>query len=54
MPDQHTCREGNDFLRQVIAYEYPNHPWEKDNFSLRPEYRELVEEVISKPGNTQQ
>ena len=47
-------REGNDFLRQVIAYEYPNHPWEKDNFSLRPEYRGLVEEVISKPGNTQQ
>ena len=47
-------REGNDFLRQVIAYEYPNHPWEKDNFSLRPEYRGLVEEVISKLSNTQQ
>jgi len=47
-------REGNDFLRQVIAYEYPNHPWEKDNFSLRPEYRELVEEVISKLSDTQQ
>ncbi len=39
-------REGNDFLRQVIAYEYPNHPWEKDNFSLRKQHRSLVEEVI--------
>lgn len=36
----------NDFLRQVISYEYPNHPWEKDNFALRPEYRSLVEEVL--------
>ena len=24
-----------DFLRQIIKYEYPNYPWEKDNFSLR-------------------
>lgn len=46
-------REGNDFLRQVIAYEYPNHPWEKDNFSLRPEYRELIEEVVSELSASQ-
>jgi hypothetical protein len=25
----------NDFLRQVIGYEYPNYPWEKDNYSIR-------------------
>jgi len=41
-------REGNDFLRQVIAYQYPNHPWEKDNFSLRNEYRQLVEDIVAK------
>lgn len=39
--------EKNDFLRQAIAYEYPRHPWEKDNFSIRkPEYRNLVKEVL--------
>lgn len=36
----------NDFLRQVIAYEYPRHHWEKDNFSLRPKYRTFVSEVL--------
>ena len=36
----------NDFLRQVVAYEYPNYAWEKDNFSLNPEYKELVREII--------
>lgn len=38
--------EKNDFLRQVIAYAYPKHPWEKDNFSIREEYRDLVREVL--------
>lgn len=47
-------REGNDFLRQVIGYEYPNHLWEKDNFSLRPEYRKLVEEVLANFSPTKQ
>ncbi len=37
----------NDFLRQVIAYEYPRHHWEKDNFSIREEYRDLVKEVLT-------
>ena len=41
-------REPNDFLRQVVAYEYPTHSWEKDNFSLREEHRALVEEVLEK------
>ena len=36
----------NDFLRQVVAYEYPTYPWEKDHFSIREEYRSLVEEVL--------
>ncbi len=36
----------NDFLRQVLAYEYPRHHWEKDNFSIRDQYRDLVKEVL--------
>ena len=36
----------NDFLRQVVNYEYPTNPWEKDNFSLREEYRDLVRELL--------
>jgi hypothetical protein len=35
-----------DFLRQIIHYEYPKYHWEKDNFSIRPEYKELVKEII--------
>jgi len=37
----------NDFLRQVIAYEYPRYRWEKDNFSIRDQYRSLVKEVLA-------
>jgi len=37
-----------DFLRQIINYDYPKYHWEKDNFSLRPEYKELVNEIIIK------
>jgi hypothetical protein len=36
----------NDFLRQVVAYEYPNYAWEKDNFSLREEFKDLVRQVL--------
>src|SRR3989304_3666899 len=36
----------NDFLRQVVAYEYPRHHWEKDKFSIREQYRDLVREVL--------
>lgn len=36
----------NDFLRQVVAYDYPRHHWEKDNFSIRDQYRDLVKEVL--------
>ena len=37
-----------DFLRQVIHYEYPRYRWEKDNFSIRPEYKELVKEILER------
>ncbi len=36
----------NDFLRQVIGYEYPTYEWEKDNYFIRPEYRQLVTTVL--------
>lgn len=38
----------NDFLRQVIGYEYPNYAWEKDNYHIREGYETLVEEVLAK------
>lgn len=37
----------NDFLRQIIEYEYPNNPWEKDNYRIQEGYENLVKEVIS-------
>jgi len=36
----------NAFLRQVIGYEYPRYEWEKDNFTLREETRNIVEKVL--------
>jgi hypothetical protein len=36
----------NDFLRQIIAYEYPNNPWEKDNYRIREGYEQLARELI--------
>jgi hypothetical protein len=36
-----------DYLRQVIYYDFPNHPWEKDNFRIKDEYVELVRKVLS-------
>lgn len=41
----------NDFLRQVIKYEYPNNTWEKDNYSIRDNYQELVNDVLQKLHN---
>lgn len=35
-----------DYLRQIIYYDFPNHPWEKDNFRIRDEYVELVTKVL--------
>jgi len=39
-------RKENDFVRQVLGYSYPNHPWEKDDFFIRSEHRELVTQVL--------
>ncbi|RMG64490.1 MAG: DUF91 domain-containing protein [Calditrichaeota bacterium] len=37
----------NDFLRQVIGYEYhPDMPWMKETYFIREEYRDLVQEVL--------
>jgi hypothetical protein len=37
----------NDFLRQVVDYtRRPGQDWEKDNFAIRPEWRDLVIEVL--------
>jgi hypothetical protein len=38
--------EKNDFLRQVIGYDYPTYRWKKDNYCVRDEYRALVAEVL--------
>lgn len=45
-------QEVKDYLRQVISYEYPNYPWEKDHFSLRKDYRSLVEQVLEELKDT--
>ena len=37
----------NDFLRQVIGYEYPTHEWEKDNYQVRDGYKKLVAQVLA-------
>jgi hypothetical protein len=31
----------------VVAYEYPRHKWEKDNFSIPDRYRELIRGVLN-------
>ena len=54
-------RKENAFLRQVLGYGYPNHYWEKDDFFIRPEHRDLVIQVLEEvspdtasPGATPQ
>lgn len=37
-----------DYLRQIIDYKYPNFPWEKDNFVLKDEYKELVKKILDR------
>lgn len=41
-----------DYLRQVISFDYPNHPWEKDNFKIREDYVQLVRKVLDKIKTT--
>lgn len=45
--------EKNDFLRQVIDYDYPTYSWEKDNYSIRKGYEDLVRDILTekKSGN---
>ena len=43
----------NDFLRQVIAYDYPTNSWEKDNYSIRDGYSDLVREILGELGTEQ-
>jgi len=40
--------EKNDFLRQIIKYDYPKYEWEKDDYSVNPKYADLVKVVINK------
>jgi len=42
--------EKNDFLRQAIGYDRPNNEWEKDNYHIRTEYRELIVDVMENLG----
>lgn len=43
----------NDFLRQVMGYEFhPNHPWLKEVYFIREEYRELLEETLHELEHT--
>lgn len=42
--------EKNDFLRQVVGYEYPNYAWEKDNYFIRTDYRDMIKDVLSQLG----
>ncbi len=41
----------NDFLRQVIKYEYPNNPWEKDNYQIRENRQGFIKEVLQNLNN---
>jgi len=37
----------NDYLRQIIGYDYPDHQWQKDNYHIRESYKPLVESVLA-------
>ena len=37
----------NDFLRQAIGYSYPENPWQKDNYFIRDEYKEMIARVLA-------
>lgn len=37
-----------DYLRQIIYYDFPNYKWEKDNFTIRKEYIDLVKKILAK------
>lgn len=37
----------NDYLRQVIGYEYPEYSWQKDNYHIREGYRDVVTDILA-------
>jgi hypothetical protein len=37
----------NGFLRQAIGYEYPEFPWQKDNYQIRDGYRDLIKGLLT-------
>ncbi len=42
----------NDFLRQIIGYEYhPDMPWMKDNYFIQEGYEEIVREALDEMRN---
>lgn len=41
-------QKSKDYLRQIIYYDYPNHPWEKDNFKIKEDYVDLVKGVLAR------
>lgn len=44
--------EWKDYLRQVIDYSYPNYSWEKDNFRIRPEYKDMIRQILKDNSKT--
>lgn len=44
--------KSNDYLRQIIHYETPNHPWQKNNFKIKEEYIDLVKDVLKNLGKS--
>lgn len=43
----------NDYLRQVILYNYPVNYWEKDNFKIDDQYKDLVREILNQIGDSE-
>jgi len=44
--------EKNDFLRQVIGYDYhPDKPWLKEYYYIRDGYEDIVREVLNEVNN---
>ena len=37
----------NDFLRQAIGYSYPEHQWQKDNYFIRDQNKDMVARVLA-------
>ena len=42
--------ERRDYLRQIIRYDKPN-PWEKENYRLVEDYKDLVKTILEELKN---